>query len=97
VLNARLNPRYAPVLIRDIERQAETLTDSVDDALNDPLHCIDGTAPTADAVTLGFGVYLFEESGEGASATTAGDDYGTNAGTDRRRQPNLKKRKVRKK
>src|SRR5262249_31545259 len=40
VINARLDPRYAPLLMRDLERQAESFMDISDDALNDPLHSV---------------------------------------------------------
>jgi hypothetical protein len=96
VLNARLNPRYAPILMRDIERQAATLADSVDEALNDSLHCVKPTAPAEDAVTLGLGLYLFEEAGEGAKAVMSkpsGDDTGSGAG--RLRRSKRKKRGTR--
>jgi hypothetical protein len=71
VLNARLDPRYVPVLVRDIERQAATLTDSLDETLNDPLHSVAATALAEDAVRLGVGVYLFEEPGEPPGSTVA--------------------------
>jgi hypothetical protein len=95
VLNARLDPRYAPVLMRDLERQAATLADSVDEALNDPLHCIKGTAPAEDAVTLGLGVYLFEESGGGVGAVEPEGDPGVSLSPGRRRRAKPKKRGIR--
>jgi hypothetical protein len=94
VLNARLDPRYAPVLMRDIERQAATLADSVDEALNDPLHCKKATDPAEDAVTLGLGVYVFEESGEGERAIVA-EAIPSQKSASRPRRPNRKKRGIR--
>lgn len=58
VLNARLNPRYAPVLIRDIESGLQVQADALHDNLNDPLHAAE---PGNPAVRLGVGFYVFEE------------------------------------
>lgn len=90
VLNARLDPRYAPVLMRDIERQAATLADSVDEALNDPLHCKTAAESAEDTVTLGLGFYVFEESGENPRAVGAEANPDKKARTGRRR-PKQKK------
>jgi hypothetical protein len=57
VLNARLDPRYVPMLKRDIEQQTDALADSLDDALNEPRQTMTGEA---DAASLGIGFYLFE-------------------------------------
>jgi hypothetical protein len=57
VVNARLDPRYAPVLIRDIENNLRIQADSLHDTLNDPLH---RAAPGAPAIRLGVGIYVFE-------------------------------------
>lgn len=68
VVNARLNPRYAPVLIRDIESNLRVQADSLLDTLNDPLH---RAAPGTPAMRLGVGIYVFEapsEDGEEGSA-----------------------------
>jgi hypothetical protein len=57
VINVQLDPRYAPVLIRDLEQQATTMADSMDDVLNDPLH----SAKSADgALRVGIGLYIIE-------------------------------------
>lgn len=57
VLNARLDPRYAPVLIRDIENALRVQADSLHDTLNDRLH---SAAPGTPAMRLGVGIYVFE-------------------------------------
>jgi hypothetical protein len=63
VLNARLDPRYVPMLVRDLEQQAEAFADSTDDALNDPKQTVTGRGK--DAASLGIALYVFEtESGE---------------------------------
>lgn len=57
VANARLNPRYAPMLIRDIEGSLRVQADSLDDRLSDPLYVAKkGEA----AMCLGVGIYVFE-------------------------------------
>lgn len=61
VVNARLNPKYAPVLIRDIENSLQVQADGLDDNLNDPLHTAE---PGAPAMCLGVGLYLFEGPAE---------------------------------
>lgn len=57
VLNARLDPRYAPVLIRDIENALRVQADSLHDTLNDRLH---SAAPGTPAMRLGVGIYMFQ-------------------------------------
>jgi hypothetical protein len=57
VVNARLSPRYAPVLIRDIESSLLVQSDALHDNLNDPLHAAD---PEGPAMRLGVGLYVFE-------------------------------------
>jgi hypothetical protein len=64
VVNARLNPRYAPVLIRDIESSLQVQADALDDNLNDPIHTAE---PGAPAMRLGVGLYVFEGPAEDAA------------------------------
>jgi hypothetical protein len=61
VVNARLNPRYAPVLVRDIEDSLQVQADALHDNLNDPIHTAE---PGAPAICLGVGLYLFEGPAE---------------------------------
>jgi len=66
VVNTQLDPRHAPMLIREIENALAVRTDALHEALNDPGH----TAPAGTSgMRLGVGVYVFEEasSGEGES------------------------------
>lgn len=58
VANARLEPRYAPMLIRDIEESLRVKAEYIHETLNDPLHTAKSGEP---AVRLGVGMYLFEE------------------------------------
>jgi Family of unknown function (DUF6502) len=62
VLNARLDPRYVPMLVRDLVQQAEAFADSTDDALNDPKQTV--TGGQKDAASLGIALYVFETEGE---------------------------------
>jgi hypothetical protein len=64
IFNARLDPRYAPMLIRDLEQQLTTFGESVDDAVNATQYTVAADSDRA-TVKLGIGVYLFE--GEGGS------------------------------
>jgi len=59
VLNAQLDPRYVPMLTRDLVEQVETLADSLDDALNDPKQTLPAKAHS-DAASLGIALYVFE-------------------------------------
>ena len=69
VVNAQLDPRFMPMLIRDFEQQASTMVESMDDALNDPQHTLPARGERArDAVRLGVGIYFFESSPEEASS-----------------------------
>ncbi len=61
VVNAQLDPRYRPVLVRDIEEQFESLADSIDDALNHRGHTVAPTRAGREAVRLGVAMYVFEE------------------------------------
>jgi hypothetical protein len=70
VANTRLDPRYAPMLIRDIESGLRVQADSIDDRLNDPMYV---AKPGAAAMRLGVGIYVFESPLEhGASMETPG-------------------------
>jgi Family of unknown function (DUF6502) len=61
VVNTRLNPRYAPVLIRDIESSLQVQADALHDNLNDLIHTAEAGAP---AMRLGVGIYVFEGPAE---------------------------------
>ena len=67
VLNAQLDPRYVPMLTRDIEQHAKVLADSFDDALNDPKATLPGNPRETGAVSLGVAIYVFASSNEGES------------------------------
>jgi hypothetical protein len=67
IFNARLDPRYAPMLIRDLEQQVTTFAESVDDAVNATQYTVPGDSDHR-TVKLGMGFYLFE--GEGGGPTS---------------------------
>lgn len=73
VANVQLDPRYLPVLVRDIEAQAEVLSDHLDDAMNDPLHTIKPKGVPQDAVRLSVSIYVNE-----LSVVVEGDSAGAN-------------------
>lgn len=60
VLNVRLNPRYVPMLRRDLEQKVTVLADSVDHALNHPQYMVSGKEPQAEPASLGLMVFVFE-------------------------------------
>jgi hypothetical protein len=63
VLNTRLDPKYVPMLVRDLEQQAEALADSMDDALNDPRQTLPGRQKDGATAALGITFYVFEIPG----------------------------------
>jgi len=60
ISNSQVDPKYVPMLLRDLQLQAAGLLESADDALNHPGYTVK-PAGSAPAVRLGIGVYLFEE------------------------------------
>ena len=69
VVNAQLDPKFVPMLIRDLEQQAQATAESMDDALNDPQHTLASRGERArDAVRLGVGIYFFESAPEAESS-----------------------------
>jgi hypothetical protein len=65
VRNAQLDPRYMPMLLRDIEEHATVLADSFDDELNDPKATLPGNPQDTGAVSLGVALYVFAGSQNG--------------------------------
>jgi hypothetical protein len=61
VVNAQLNPRYLPILVRDIDEHLETMGDSLDDAMNARSRTLTPSASHQDAVRLSVAMYVFEE------------------------------------
>lgn len=84
VVNTRLDPRYVPVLRRDLERQVEALVDSQGDSLNDSLHTLKGKRGEPEPASLGLTVYVFELQDDDASL---GVDVPARAASATRRKP----------
>jgi len=89
VINAQLDPKYVPMLTRDLELQLETLADSMDDALNDPRQTLPGKPRDSGAASLGIAFYLFEtptdDEGPGTvPITTAKGEHGPSSKGPRR-------------
>ncbi len=62
VMNSRLDPRYVRMLARDMERQADSLLETVGNALNDPQHTLKPGARDAQCARLGLALYMIDES-----------------------------------
>lgn len=63
VVNLQLDPRYAPMLIRDIEERAAAAAESIDDELNDRLYTV-VPAGSRPAFHMAVGIYLFAAPAE---------------------------------
>ena len=61
VVNAELDPRFVPLLLRDITQQSEVLADTFQDALNDPERIVRPTRSAQDAHRISIGIFVMEE------------------------------------
>jgi hypothetical protein len=61
VVKSDVDPRYVPLLLRDMTQQAEALADSVQDALHDPNRVIRPSRAAQDAHRVSIGIYVMEE------------------------------------
>jgi hypothetical protein len=61
IVNADIDPKYVPMLVRDITEQAQVLGDAFEDALSHPDASLRGRS-TSRATRLGVGFFLIEES-----------------------------------
>lgn len=61
VINAQLNPRYLPILMRDIDEHLEIMADSLDDTLNARSRTLTSSGTQQDGVRLSVSMYVFEE------------------------------------
>jgi hypothetical protein len=61
VVNAEVDPRFVPLLVRDLTEQAEVLADSFEDALNDPERTVRPSRAAQDAHRLGVCIFVVEE------------------------------------
>ena len=62
VVNAQVDPRFVPLLMRDVTEQAEVLADSFEDALNDPERTVRPGRVAQDAHRLGLCIFVVEEA-----------------------------------
>ena len=61
VVSNQVDPRYVPMLLRDITQQADSWADSFQDSLNDPSHTVRPGRATQDARRLGVAIYVVED------------------------------------
>lgn len=61
VVSNQVDPRYVPLLLRDVTEQADAWVDAFQDSLNDPAHTIKPDRTTQDARRLGLAIYVIEE------------------------------------
>jgi hypothetical protein len=62
VVNAEVDPRFVPLLMRDLTEQADVLADSFEDALNDPERSVRPARSTQDARRVGVCIFVVEEA-----------------------------------
>lgn len=61
VVSNQVDPRYVPMLLRDITQQADVWADAFQDSLNDPSHTVKAGRDTRDARRLGVAIYVVED------------------------------------
>jgi hypothetical protein len=67
IINNEVDPRFVPLLIRDLTQQAESFADRCDDALTDPDRTIHPAIAVQSATRLGIGIFILEEPSSVAS------------------------------
>jgi hypothetical protein len=60
-VNTQLDPRYLPILVRDVDEQLETMADTLDDAVNARSRTVTPGLEAQDAVKLSVAMYVYEE------------------------------------
>ena len=85
IVNSRVDPRYVPVLLRDLRESAEVFLTTEDSSLNYVGHTLNkeggAAAESGPPMRLGVTLYIFEEDGEEASE---GEDKERESAPDRR-------------
>ena len=61
VVSNQVDPRYVPMLLRDITQQADSWADAFQDSLNDPSHTVRARREAQDARRLGVAIYVVED------------------------------------
>ncbi len=62
VTNAEVDPRYVPLLLRDITQQADVLADTFQDALLDPERTLRPGRNEQDAHSISIGIFIMDEA-----------------------------------
>jgi hypothetical protein len=69
IVNVQVDPRYIPMLLRDVQDEAEGLVQTTDTTINSPSYTLRGRAGDTGAVSLGLSVYVFhrpsDQNGDG--------------------------------
>jgi hypothetical protein len=61
IVNCDVDPKFLPVLIRDLTIQAESFANRAEDALTDPNRTLHGVHPDLGSTRLGLGIFIVEE------------------------------------
>jgi hypothetical protein len=61
VVGTEIEPRFVPMLLRDITEQADVLADSFQDSLDDPAHCMRPAREPQDARRVALAIYVVDE------------------------------------
>jgi hypothetical protein len=61
VVNTRLDPKYVPLLVRDLTQHTDVLADALQDALTGSDRTLEPRREAQDAHILGIGFYLIEQ------------------------------------
>lgn len=73
VINVQVDPRYIPLLLRDIQDEAEGLIQTTDTTINSPSYTLKGRTGDTGAVSLGLSVYVFQRQ-SGQDGNGAGEE-----------------------
>ena len=64
VVNTNLDPKYLPILTRDIAQYSESLADSLEHSLNDPNKVLSPRSAPQEAHRIGVGIFLVHDQME---------------------------------
>ena len=70
VENAEIDPRYVPLLLRDITQQVEVLADTFQDAVLDPARTVRAGRTEQDSHRISIGIFVMDEPTLIAAAST---------------------------
>jgi hypothetical protein len=93
VVNVQVDPRYIPLLLRDIQDEAEGLIQTTDTTINSPSYTLKGRTDDTGAVSLGLSVYVFQrQSGQDGNGAEEGQGSGDSKAPARAMRPVAGKR-----